>query len=308
MDELNEALTVNGDVNADALGDVLFDGWDDDSIPEDAEAETETEETAEETAENEDEPESTDQAEEESEDKAEDADNPETEEKSDKEVDKTSQFKKYDFKHLDDNLSLTADEMVPYVQKGLDYDRIRSERDAMKENYPKYEIYAEFRNRIKGNFGSIEELMDDTDAAILVKNEAENGRTLTKEDALKRVKANREEKYKTKIPQKTTEEKPAEEENPMKAEVKSFTATFKKVFPKEKVPAWEELPKEVQKEFETSGQLTAPYMAWRMAQKESEIQTIKNNQKNKERSTGSRKTTGSSKHSVDPMLVGFDDD
>ena len=309
MDDNNEILDselTNEDVEA--LGDDLFDGWDDDLISEDAEASEEESKEEEDTAEDEDESESSDQAEEEDEDEAEDDNNPKAEEKPEKEDDKTSQpAKTYNFKHLDDNLTLTADEMVPYVQKGLDYDRIREERDAMKPNYAKYELYAEFLESIKGDFSSIEDLMDDTNAAILVKNEAANGRTLTKEDALKRVKANREEKFKAKVPPKTSDEKPAEEENPMKAEVKSFTATFKKVFPNEKVPAWDELPKEVQSEFESTGQLIAPYMAWRMAQKESEIKTIKNNQKNKERSTGSRKTKGKGMN-LDNIFEGFGDD
>lgn len=277
--------------DVDAMGDGLFDGWDDDSISEEADTSEDESEEGEVAAEDEDKSESPDQAEEEDEDEAEDDNNPEATEKPEEEDDKTSQPKKYDFKHLDENLSLTADEMVPYVQKGLDYDRIRSERDAMKENYAKYEMCAEFLESIKGNFDSIEELIDDTNAAILVKNEAQNGRTLTKEDALKKVKANREEKYKTKVPPKSSDNS-GDGNNPLEAEVKSFTAVFKKVFPKEKVPAWNEIPKEIQEEFETTGQLIAPYMAWRMNQKESEIKTIKNNQKNKERSTGSRKSKG----------------
>lgn len=277
--------------DVDAMGDGLFDGWDDDLISEEADTSEDEKEDGEESAEDEDESESADQAEEEDEDEAEDDNNPEETEKPDKEDGKTSQPKSYNFKHLDENITLTADEMVPYVQKGLDYDRIRKERDAMRENYAKYEMCAEFLERYKGDFDSIEDLMDDADASYLVKNEAENGRTLTKEDALKKVKANREEKFKSKVPPKASYDK-SQEENPMKAEVQSFTATFKKVFPKEEVPKWEDLPKEVQEEFEKTGQLTAPYMAWRMNQKEREIKTIKKNQSNKERSTGSRKTKG----------------
>ena len=311
MNEENNALVTEiSDDNVDSLGDGLFEGWDDDSM--NFTEETETEEVTEtegESAEDEDESESTDQADEEAEDEAEKPDDSEKEEKPVTEDGKTSQ-KTYTFTHLDDDpITLTPEEMVPYVNKGLDYDRIRSERDAMKANYPKLEMYAEFLNSIKGKFDSVEDLMDDTNAVLLVKNEADNGRTLTKEDALKKVKANREAQYKTKVPPKAAEEKPEEpKENPKEAEAKSFVATFRKVFPKEDVPKWEELPAEVQKEFEETGKLTAPYLAWRLSQKENEIKTIKNNQKNKERSTGSRKTIGKGKAAVDPMLVGFDDD
>jgi len=311
MDNENETLVTEiSDDNVDSLGDGLFEGWDDD--PMDFNEYTEEEEKTEtegESAEDEDESESTDQAEEEDSEEAEKPDDSETEQEHVEETDKTSQ-KTYTFTHLDDDpITLTPEEMVPYVNKGLDYDRIRTERDAMKANYPKYEMYAEFLNSIKGKFDSVEDLMDDTNATLLVKNEAENGRTLTKEDALAKVKANREAQYKTKVPPKETEQKAEEPKgNPKEAEAKSFVATFRKVFPKENVPKWEDLPVEVQNEFEATGQLTAPYLAWRLNQKESEIKILKNNQKNKERSTGSRKTIGKGKATVDPMLDGFDDD
>ena len=293
--------------DVDAMGDGLFDGWDDDPKPDDAEApEEENKETEEEAAEDEDESEGTDQTTEEAEEEAEKPDNPETDEKPDKDADKTSP-QTYTFTHLDDDpITLTPDEMVPYVNKGLDYDRIRSERDAMKANYPKYEMYADFLERIKGKFDSVEDLMDDTDASLLVKNEADNGRTLTKEDALKKVKANREEKYKAKVPPKASEETKTED-NPRLAEAKSFAKNFQRVFPGEKIPTWEELPPEVQAEFGRTGELSAPYFAWRLKQKDNEIKTIKNNQKSKERSTGSRRSKGKSQ-TIDPIFEGFGDE
>ena len=307
----NSLVTEITDDNVDSLGDGLFDGWDDDSIPqtEETEAEENTE-TEGDSAEDENESDSTDQAEEEDSDETEKPDDSEKEEKPVADDEKTTQ-KSYTFTHLDDEpITLTFEEMIPYVQKGLDYPRIREERDAMKANYPKYEMYAEFLESIKGKFDSVEDLMDDTNATLLVKNEADNGRTLTKEDALAKVKANREEKFKSKVPPKSAPEetKKEEAENPKASEVKAFAKAFKKAFPNETMPKWEDLPTEVQNEFEKSGELTVPYFAWRLSQKDNEIKTIKNNQKNKERSTGSRKSTGKGKDAVDPMLVGFDDD
>lgn len=312
MDEQNNSLVNEiDDSNVDSLGDGLFDGWDDDSIPETEETEEEEKvDTEGETAEDEDESESADQTEEEAPEEAEKPDDSETDEKPVADDEKTTQ-KTYTFTHLDDDpLTLTPDEMIPYVNKGLDYDRIRSERDAMKANYPKYEQYAEFLERIKGKFDSVEDLMDDTDAALLVKNEADNGRTLTKEEALKKVKANREEQFRTKVPPKSAPEetKKEEAENPKTSEVKAFAKAFNRIFPNEKLPKWEEIPAEVRSEFEKTGELAAPYFAWRLSQKDNEIKTIKNNQKNKERSTGSRKSIGKGKEPIDPMLVGFDDD
>ncbi len=308
MDEQNENLLAElSQADVDAMGDELFDGWDDDSITADGEEtpEEESEETGE-PAEDEDESESADQTEEEPEDEAEETDNPETDGEPDKKADETSQ-QTYHFTHLDDDpLDLTPEQMVPYVQKGLDYDRIRQERDAMKGNYSRYEMYADFLDRIKGKFESIEALMDDTDATLLVKNEADNGRTMTKEDALKKVKANREEKYKSIVPPKTADKK-GSEDDPQMSEVKAFTQMFKQIFPKETIPKWEELPAEVQQEFEKTGKLTAPYISWRMNQKENEIKTIKNNQKNKEKSTGSRRSKGKSA-AIDPIFEGFGDE
>ena len=115
---------------------------------------------------------------------------------------------------------------------------------------------------------------------------------------------------KSKVPPKSAPEDKAEQpqENPKEAEAKSFVKAFKKAFPKETIPEWKDLPVEVQSEFEKTGELTVPYFSWRLKQKENEITTIKNNQKNKERSTGSRKSIGKGKEPIDPMLVGFDDD
>ena len=89
--------------------------------------------------------------------------------------------------------------------------------------------------------------------------------------------------------------------------MKAFSKAFKRVFPNENMPKWDELPPEVQSEFERTGELSAPYFAWRLSQKDNEIKTIKNNQKSKERSTGSRRSKGKAQ-ALDPIFEGFGDE
>lgn len=309
MDETLTSLETTVDV--DALGDDLFDGFGDDqdlSIAEDETEVAENEETVEDEAESSDEDHAEEEAEEEAVDtNPEDAQKPETTEAPEDKPAEPEQ-KKYTLKHLDDApLEVTAEEMIPLAQKGLDYDRIRSERDAMAENYTRYEQFAEFLESIKGDFASVEDLIDDTAAQLLVKNEAENGRTMSKKTALEKVKANRESELKAKTTPKG-DGKPKEEpkqETPQDAEFKRFARAL--TTNKREIPSWDKLPVEVKTAFQNTGDLLAPYYEYLLAEKDREIKTIKQNQTNKERSTGSRKTKGKGQ-TIDKLFEGFGDD
>ena len=283
-----------------ALGDDLFDGWDDDSSAEPAENEEET--NVENATDEEEDSEGSDQTEEETDEEEAESNNDQTQQKE--ETPKAE--KKFTLKHLDEEKEYTAEEMIPLAQKGMDYDRIRGERDAMKANYAKYERCAKFLEDIKGDFDSVEALMDDTNAARLVKNEADNGRTITKEEALKRVKENREsETKKTETPKVQEQEDKSDADADRKAEIQRFSKALSE--DGISVPNWSDLPKEVQEAFEKEGQLVAPYYRWLAKQKDNEAKTIKQNEKNRERSTGSRRTKG--KGSVkNPLFDGFGDD
>jgi hypothetical protein len=182
-----------------------------------------------------------------------------------------------ELKHMDDEpRKVGKEEAKALAQKGLDYDRIRQERDDLKTKLPRYEAMEAFLKEMQGDFDSIEDFMDDTRARI--KADAEG---LSYDDALAKVKA----------------AKPAAEQ-PVSGEDNINVDGFLRKFPDVKA---EEIPASVWADVKVTNDLAASYEKYdnsrkqdRIAELEREIETLKNNQKNANRSTGSSKSSGAS--------------
>lgn len=304
-----EELKDSEDVETEATGDDLYEGWDDDLDSEDAEVETTEEESEETDADDEDESEEADQPEDETEEEsAEDSEG--TEETAEPEQ-QTAEPQKYTLKHLDETVEVTAEEMIPLAQKGMDYDRIREERDSMKANYAELMDHEEFLKELvkTSPFETVEELIQDTLASVRVKTEKDNGNSITKAHALSEIKAERAGKSahaaKEEKAEETTEATKPEPQQMTERdlEIQSFFNLFDK---QEDIPQFKDLPLEVRTEFEKTGRLVKAWFNYQMKQKETEKEIIKQNTKNKERSTGSRKTSGKGV-TKDPIYEGWDD-
>ena len=197
----------------------------------------------------------------------------ETEDSMDETAEDADQW--LELKHLDETRKVNREEAKVLAQKGLDYDRIREERDSLKSNLPRYLEMEKFLQEMQGDFDSIEEFMDDTRARVRADAEG-----ISYNEALAQVQASKK-------------AAPAEQKSdPNGIGVDAFV----KKYPNVKA---EDIPASVWAEVQTTGDLVSAYDNYeasrksdRIAQLEQEIETLKNNKKNQARSTGSSKSSG----------------
>lgn len=193
-----------------------------------------------------------------------------------------------ELKHLDETRKVGKEEARALAQKGMDYDRIRQERDDLKSSLPRYQEMEKFLKEMQGDFDSIEEFMDDTRARIRADAEG-----ISYNEALDQVKASR-----TPEPQTNSDDG---------INVDAFVAKYPNV-------KAEEIPASVWADVQTTHDLVASYDKYAEAQKndeiaklKAEIETLKRNNKNSARSAGSSKSSGSSNRSLIDILWDEDD-
>lgn len=182
-----------------------------------------------------------------------------------------------ELKHMDDPVrKVSKKEAQELAQKGLDYDRIRQERDQLKQDSSKYEEMEKFLKEMQGDFASIEDFMDDTRARIKAEDEG-----ISFDDALKAVRTAR-----------TSAKAPAEAKDEKPSPVDEFVRRFPHV-------KAEEIPESVWAEVRETGDLVGAYVKYSNDEKNSEIkklkeeiETLKQNAKNSARSAGSSRSSG----------------
>lgn len=200
----------------------------------------------------------------------------ETEDEAGEEAEDADQW--LELKHMDDEpRKVSKEEAKVLAQKGLDYDRIREERDNLKANLPRYEEMEKFLQEMQGDFATLEEFMDDTRARI--KADAEG---ISYNDALAEVQSAR----------KPAPAQPSSDGSQLNVDA------FIQEYPDVKA---EDIPASVWAEVRETGDLLSAYKKYdngkktdRIAELEREIETLKNNKKNSARSTGSSKSSGAS--------------
>ena len=195
---------------------------------------------------------------------------------------------KYKLKHLDTESELTAEEMIPLAQKGMDYDRIRAKYDEMNANIANYEDRMKFLEELAENSGqSVEDMIHNSRAKLLVAREAKNGNKISEADAKERIGK----------PQAITRKTP---EDVRRENFAHFIEEFPDVNS-------QDIPPEV---WADSGahndKLTEAWQRHLLKQMDAEIKKLKadndaliHNKKNQERSTGSRKSTSTKNRYLD---------
>lgn len=176
---------------------------------------------------------------------------------------------------------LTLDQMTELAQKGRNYDHVREERDNLRGKSGRYES---FLQKLADKAGvSIDEQIDLTEAMWLMDEEAEKGNSLTEAEALLRVQRNRNEVQ-------------SEQETPAESKADAEISRFMKAYPDVRA---ENIPKEVWDEVnQNEGNLLGAYQAWENRQLKAEIEKLKkeaHNERNAQRSTGPRKSSGANK-------------
>ena len=240
------------------------------------------------------------------------ADQPEAEESTQEqgeaqtEKEDTQLFK---VKHLGQEIELTMEQMIENAQKGLDYDRIRQDRDTLKssrkiqllEDLAKDSGYDDVDAFVENFYENLEESRVIERAEQL---SAERG--IDFETAAEIAKMERENEKLKKTMQEAEKVK-AKSADQQKQAVNDFNALFAK-FPeiKEQYTSYDKLPESFRQKVAQGEQ---PLLAWNnyllelkdmeLKQKEKELEIVKNNQKNKKRSVGSAKGAGQAKETDD---------
>ncbi len=173
----------------------------------------------------------------------------------------------------------SLDEVLVYANKGMDYDGMRQDRDRLRD----------FLKEMAAPLNlSVEELIDNTRARMLIQQKKEAGEELSEMEALTIIQRNRAEKQ---AEAQATDEKAASE-----AAKAQMIRAFVNEFPDVKAT---DIPADVWAECNRTGDLAGAYRKHADGLKDSEIkrlkkenETLKQNQKNKDRSTGPRRSAG----------------
>lgn len=215
----------------------------------------------------------------------------------------------------------SRDEVIELAQKGLNYDHIHQERQTLQaengnlksENSRLQEADAFIKELAQASNITVDELIESTRARILMSNAKLDGREMNEAEARRQVreaakKAKEEKTVKDEQEQKepaASDEKgengsnkgdPQQEKK--NAEISRFAALYPELDPKT-------IPNSVWEVFAKSGELVAPYQKYAMEQLKAENEQLKQNALNKQRSTGSRRTAGSTTP-VDAFDEGWD--
>lgn len=195
----------------------------------------------------------------------------------------------FTLKHLGETKDYSRDEIIPLAQKGLDYDRIRTERDSLKAEKASLQEHEDFLKELAELAGStIDDLMVDTKARLVVQDEKKKGNDISFEQARYRVQ---------------TDMKVKKAQAPVISKREESFQWFKRNFPEVEA---EDIPKEVWMEFGDGSQvdLSVAYQKYvsnselkktqdELKQLQEKFKTLEQNQKNKQRTTGSRRSNGS---------------
>lgn len=275
------------------MGDGSDDGWGDDE--EDRETGSESEET--EADADQQEAEGTD---------GEAADGAETEEEAEGDKDKPDQAETYELRYLGETRTVDRDEVVKLAQQGMDYQRIREKWDAVKDDVPKLRMYEGFLKELAdARGGDIESLIDETRTrSLIAQAEAKGERLSASAAAAQAVQA----RMKAMEPAEAQKQADADEEaqKARQASVDRFLSIYGAVKP-------EDIPETVWAEADRVGDLTIAYQHYLGEKQESELkklrdelEQVKQQQKNRERSMGSSKSVGAAA-AKDSFMEGWDD-
>lgn len=173
----------------------------------------------------------------------------------------------------------SLDEVLVYANKGMDYDGMRQDRDRLRD----------FLKEMAAPLNlSVEELIDNTRARMLIQQKKEAGEELSEMEALTIIQRNRAEKQ--------AEAQASDEKAASEAAKAQMIRAFVNEFPDVKAT---DIPADVWAECNRTGDLAGAYRKYADGLKDSEIkrlkkenETLKQNQKNKDRSTGPRRSAG----------------
>ena len=196
-----------------------------------------------------------------------------------------------------EEIEVGLDEVITLAQKGKDYDRVKTERDNLKTDSAtmnKLKAQGDFLEELaKSSDMTVDQLMENTRARMLM-NEHEG---MTEEEALKQVREKAS---------KATEKKESEKAEATPEERRqAMFANFLQAYPDVKA---EDIPQEVWNDAGRTYDLVGAYQRHENRELRKESETLRQNNKNKERSTGSTKSAGTRNANQAFDALWYDDD
>lgn len=195
-----------------------------------------------------------------------------------------------ELKHLGQVVRVTPEQLNAYAQMGLDYQRIRGDRDAARAEVARLKEMEDYLKELAAPQGiSVEDLLDGAKAEVLA-----NKEHLDRGIALQRVKLDRERKQfeAQKAQQTRAQQEQSEKEQRQRDQFLQFAKEYPKVKPND-------IPKEVWEKFKDGMNLTSAYAQYeakslrdQVASLEAKLEAEKKNSENKKRSTGTQKSAG----------------
>ena len=195
-----------------------------------------------------------------------------------------------ELKHLGQVVRVTPEQLNAYAQMGLDYQRIRDDRDAARAEVARLKEMEDYLKELAAPQGiSVEDLLDGAKAEVLA-----NKEHLDRGIALQRVKLDRERKQfeAQKAQQTRAQQEQSEKEQRQRDQFLQFAKEYPKVKPND-------IPKEVWEKFKDGMNLTSAYARYeakslrdQVASLEAKLEAEKKNSENKKRSTGTQKSAG----------------
>lgn len=195
-----------------------------------------------------------------------------------------------ELKHLGQVVRVTPEQLNVYAQMGLDYQRIRDDRDAARAEVARLKEMEDYLKELAAPQGiSVEDLLDGAKAEVLA-----NKEHLDRGIALQRVKLDRERKQfeAQKAQQTRAQQEQSEKEQRQRDQFLQFAKEYPKVKPND-------IPKEVWEKFKEGMNLTSAYAQYeakslrdQVASLEAKLEAEKKNSENKKRSTGTQKSAG----------------
>lgn len=280
--------SAGAEVTTDAELDIFDADWDGDGLTVGDDMELETDNATEEAAE-------ADQQEAAETENAEPADMAENTESTepDKAEEAKAEDQRFVLKHLDEEREVGREEVISLAQKGLDYDR------KVPKLTNKVEDYESFIKELAGDL-SIDQFMDLARARLLVDAEAKQNREISEADALLKVQADRAAKAnaKSESEKEARRQESAAAEEARQKNINAFIAAYPNV-------KAEDIPASVWADANKTGDLVGAYTRYENQKLKAENSALKQNEKNRARSTGSRKTDGAAS-AKDPFDAAWD--
>lgn len=215
---------------------------------------------------------------------------------------------RFTLKHLGEARDYSRDEVTTLAQKGLDYDRIRAERDSMRAEMPTMRDAMGLLGEIAADSKiSVGELIETLRARRLIDREAAEGRTITETGAREQI---RREKAARDRDGEAQEEQPAAKpaaSAPAQPDVTEDIRRFAQTFPEVKAT---DIPQKVWDEYRAGrGDLVSLYTIQENAALRLKLAQMEQNENNRGRSAGSVKSAGNrtAKTTMQEVWDAYDD-